>query len=95
MECHVKVKTDSPEIQKLTAAWADGRPIEWKRVHSLPWHARFTHKPHIGAGIECTTCHGEVAGMAVMRQARSLEMGWCLNCHRQKSAPTDCLTCHK
>jgi len=23
-----------------------------------------------------------------------LNMGFCVNCHRQKNAPNDCLTCH-
>jgi hypothetical protein len=23
-----------------------------------------------------------------------LNMGFCVDCHREKQAPTDCLTCH-
>jgi hypothetical protein len=95
MECHKNVKTDSPEIQKLTQAWEAQRGVEWIKVHDLPWHVNFTHKRHIKAGIQCESCHGDVRGMDTMRQVRSLEMGWCVNCHRLNRASTDCLTCHK
>ncbi len=95
MACHKNVKTDSPEIQKLSQAWEGGEGVEWVKVHDLPWHVHFTHKRHIKAGIECQSCHGEVQAMEQMRQVRSLEMGWCVSCHRLNAAPTDCLTCHK
>ena len=36
MNCHTVVKTDSPLIQKVRAAYAENRPIEWVRVHELP-----------------------------------------------------------
>jgi hypothetical protein len=95
MECHKDVKTDSPEIQKLTHAWDEGKGVEWVKVHDVPWHVHFTHKRHIKAGIQCASCHGEVQAMDQMRQVRSLEMGWCVSCHRLNAASTDCLTCHK
>jgi hypothetical protein len=46
------------------------------------------------AGNVCSTCHGDVAGMAEVKQVRSLKMGDCVDCHRDYSAPTDCTTCH-
>jgi hypothetical protein len=27
-------------------------------------------------------------------KVRELTMAWCVECHRQRSAPDDCLTCH-
>jgi hypothetical protein len=95
MECHKKVKTDSPEIQKLTEYWTKQQPIEWSKIHQVPWHVRFTHKRHIAAGVDCAVCHGEVKTMMQVHQVRSLEMGWCVRCHRENNAPTDCWTCHK
>lgn len=47
------------------------------------------------AALDCTECHGEVKTMATLRQAKSLEMGFCIDCHRQKKAPTECSTCHQ
>ena len=95
MECHNKVKTDSPEIKILTDHWQKQEPVEWSKIHQLPWHVRFNHKRHIKAGVDCAVCHGEVKTMIQVHQVRSLEMGWCVSCHRANNAPTDCWTCHK
>lgn len=95
MECHKNVRTDSAEIQKLTEHWTNEKPIEWTKIHRVPWHVRFTHKRHIKAGIDCAVCHGEVKTMMQVEQVRSLDMGWCVRCHQQNSAPIDCWTCHK
>ncbi len=95
MECHNKVKTDSPEIKILADHWTKQEPVEWEKIHRLPWHVRFNHKRHIAAGVDCAVCHGEVKTMTQVRQIRSLEMGWCVSCHRENKASTDCLTCHK
>ncbi len=94
-DCHLKVAVDKPEIKKLMKYWEDKEPVPWNKVHNLPWHVHFTHKRHIKAGIDCSVCHGEVRAMTTARQVRSLDMGWCVNCHREKGAPTDCLVCHK
>ena len=60
------------------------KPIEWVRIHNLPDHVYFNHAQHVNAGqLECTSCHGNMAGMKVARQVSSLEMGWCINCHRE------------
>ena len=94
-ECHAGMATENPEIKKLQEHLENDIPVAWNRVHDLPWHAVFTHKRHIRAGIECTTCHGEVQAMERVRQVLPLTMGWCVSCHRDNDAPTDCLTCHK
>ncbi len=43
----------------------------------------------------CSFCHGEVQMMGENRKIRSMEMGFCISCHKSKGAPTDCYTCHK
>ena len=58
MNCHVKIKTDSPEIRKLYAAQESGQPIEWVRIHNLPDLVYFNHSQHVKVGgVECQTCH--------------------------------------
>jgi hypothetical protein len=32
--------------------------------------------------------------MTVAERAVDHTMGFCVNCHRQKNAPNDCMTCH-
>ena len=51
-------------------------------MNRLPDYVYFDHAVHINNGIGCSTCHGEVQKMPLMRQAAPLTMGWCLNCHR-------------
>jgi hypothetical protein len=87
MNCHTVVKPDSPHIQKLKAAFAEGKAVEWIRVHELPDYVYFPHKRHVAAGVSCETCHGDVKSMDRVFQHSSLTMGWCMECHRGETAP--------
>lgn len=86
----------SPEIQKIynavgydaeKGAYIPGfkqQPIKWIRIHNLPDHAYFNHSQHVKIGkVECQACHGPIEKMKVVSQQRSLQMGWCINCHRE------------
>ncbi len=95
MGCHKFIGRDKPDIQLLVKTNQDGKVFEWNRVYQLQDFVFFTHERHLAAGLECRTCHGEVDSMEVMHRVRPLQMGWCVDCHRQRGAPTDCLTCHK
>ena len=102
MTCHKTVGDDKPEVQKLRNFHANGAPINWVRVHRVPDHVNFVHEPHIrhfseqygGASGTCQLCHGDVGSMMKVRQVKSLKMGFCVDCHRDNNAPTDCTTCH-
>ena len=59
-----------------------GAPLEWTRVHDLPDFVYFDHSIHVNKGVGCTTCHGPVDRMPLMWQEKSLQMEWCLDCHR-------------
>jgi hypothetical protein len=93
--CHKFVARDNKDVQLVVKTYQEGKVLEWNRVYRLPDHVYFTHERHIAAGLHCQRCHGEVETMDVVGRASSLTMGWCLDCHRQRHAPTDCLTCHK
>ncbi len=97
MSCHQSVATDRPEIKKLTKYWEEKKPIPWKRVYAIPVrkYVYFSHKRHIKAGLDCAKCHGEVKVMPVIKRVRKIQMGWCVSCHHEYNAPTDCATCHK
>ena len=96
MNCHQQVATDKENIKKIRDAYADGKPIEWVKVHMLPDHVQFNHSAHIAKGVNCSTCHGPIETMAKVYQYSDLSMGWCVNCHRQpeNKAPLNCTTCH-
>ncbi len=90
------------ELQKLRAFVENNQPIQWVPVVQMPDFVQFTHRPHIAAGLNCETCHGEVSKMTVYENPQVMNMGWCLNCHRQRAKDnpellarlTDCSTCH-
>jgi hypothetical protein len=92
--CHQTVLSERPEIVKVLEYWDNKEPIPWVRVHDLPDYVRFSHKPHIRAGVNCANCHGDVAHMEAAVQVESLSMGWCLDCHKEREASRDCLVCH-
>ena len=100
MGCHAVIATDKPEIKKVTSYWERGEPIPWVRVNIQPDFVYFSHQPHLGAGLSCENCHGDVGNMTVDQPVVKMDMGWCLDCHlKQPEANiarlTDCLTCHK
>jgi hypothetical protein len=97
--CHIPggqpiVAADRPGVRMLVAYWQQQRPIPWTRIHNLPDHVQFSHMRHVNAEVPCQTCHGPVETMAEMRQVESLRMGWCVDCHRELGARTDCFVCH-
>jgi hypothetical protein len=94
MGCHRIAGRDLPEVKKLTEFSRKGESIPWTRVHDLPDFVHFAHYPHIQNGVQCAECHGDIPQMQAVRQVAPLTMGWCVTCHQERKAPTDCLTCH-
>ena len=93
--CHKFVGKDNADVLRLMQAVAEGKAIEWPRIHRLPDHVWFSHQPHLGAGLECSACHGQMKERALAVQQQPFTMGFCVECHQSKNAPTDCLACHK
>ncbi len=82
MNCHVRVKEKSPQLQKVRDSYATGQPIPWVKVHRLPDYVYFNHQAHVTAGVSCVSCHGRVDQMKEVMQVQPLSMAWCLDCHR-------------
>lgn len=86
MNCHKLIWNDSPMLEPVRESFRSGEPIQWARVNDLPDFVYFDHSIHVTKGMGCVTCHGRVDKMPLLRQAVSLQMEWCLECHR---APQD------
>jgi Zn ribbon nucleic-acid-binding protein len=82
MNCHSQIFANSPFLEPVRASFTTGRPLQWTRVHDLPDFVYFDHSIHIKKGVGCTTCHGQVDRMPLMWQEQSLQMEWCVDCHR-------------
>jgi hypothetical protein len=83
MGCHTQVAPDSPALALVRESYAEKKPLEWVRVHNLPDYVYFNHAIHVKSGVGCETCHGRIDQMPVVAKAESLQMSWCLDCHRQ------------
>jgi Cytochrome c7 and related cytochrome c len=94
MGCHRFVLPANPGVTMLRREWEAGKPIRWVKVNPLPRFVRFNHQAHALAQVECRTCHGDVAAMNRIARVAPLTMGWCVQCHRDRHASDDCLTCH-
>src|SRR5919202_1184335 len=82
MNCHSQIYSDSRYLEIVRASFRDNKPLEWTRVHDLPDFVYFNHSIHVNKGVGCSTCHGRVDQMALTYQVASLQMEWCLDCHR-------------
>jgi hypothetical protein len=82
MNCHSQIWATAPFLEPVRASLRDDRPLRWTRVHDLPDFVYFDHSIHVKKGMGCETCHGRVDEMPLMLQEHSLQMDWCLECHR-------------
>jgi hypothetical protein len=82
INCHAQIWTNAELLEPVRHSWATGESINWIKVHDLPDYVYFNHEIHVNKGIGCASCHGRVDQMPLMYQQASLQMEWCLNCHR-------------
>lgn len=82
MNCHAQIWTNAGLLEPVRHSWATGESIRWTKVHDLPDFVYFNHSVHVNKGIGCASCHGRVDLMPLMYEQNTLQMEWCLNCHR-------------
>ncbi len=82
MNCHSQIWTNAKLLEPVRESYRTGMPLMWTRANDLPDFVYFDHSIHINKGVGCNTCHGPVNHMPLMYNYASLQMEWCLNCHR-------------
>ena len=102
--CHqqLAITKTSKKLAPLRDAIANSKAITWVPVAQVPDFVQFIHRPHIAAGLNCENCHGDVSKMDIYENPQVFNMGWCINCHKQRAGNdqeklvklTDCGTCH-
>lgn len=100
MGCHEVIAAEDEAVQRVAQYWDRGQPIPWARVNRQPDFVYFSHRPHLGHGVSCESCHGDVGSMEETRPVLSMDMGWCLECHLAQEPEdvkrlVDCIACHK
>jgi hypothetical protein len=95
MNCHSQIWSTSPTLEPVRESFRTGNSLMWTRVNDLPDFVYFNHSIHVAKGIGCESCHGRVDRMPLTWQENSLQMSWCLDCHRdpaQHIRPRDAIT---
>jgi hypothetical protein len=82
MNCHSQLFNTEPILEPVRASFREDKPLHWVRVHDLPDFVYFNHSIHVKKGMGCEVCHGRIDQMPLTLQARSLQMEWCIDCHR-------------
>lgn len=82
MSCHSQIWTEAAILEPVRASFRDDTSLQWTRIHDLPDFVYFKHDIHISKGVGCETCHGRIDRMPLAWKAQTLNMEWCLECHR-------------
>ncbi|MFL6601713.1 MAG: cytochrome c3 family protein [Steroidobacteraceae bacterium] len=86
MSCHSQLFHDVALFEPLRQSLRSGERLRWTRVNDLPDFVYFDHSAHVNHGVPCKECHGQIDQMPLTVRARSLDMQWCLSCHRDPGA---------
>src|SRR5215467_9634113 len=83
MNCHAQMWTSADMLAPVRYSFHSGKSIQWVRVHDLPDFVYFNHSIHVAKGIGCYSCHGPIDEMPLTYAENTLQMEWCLDCHRE------------
>jgi hypothetical protein len=95
MNCHSQIWINSSTLEPVRESFRTNQSIKWTKVYDLPDYVYFNHSIHVKKGVGCETCHGRIDEQPLTYQQPSLQMRWCLNCHRnpeQYLRPRDQIT---
>ncbi len=82
MNCHSQIWANAAMLEPVRESFRTGRSIMWSRVNDLPDYVYFDHSIHLSKGVGCDSCHGPIDRMPLTLPYATLQMEWCLNCHR-------------
>ncbi len=92
-DCHGE--TDEPSVAAIVSAYL-ARPADAKHAPSpIYGDVKFDHSKHAAKGLECAACHEGATTQALPNPAGPMRMAACVSCHKEKSGPLDCRSCHE
>lgn len=84
MTCHSVIWKNADMLRPIREAYEPGgKAVAWQRVNAVPQFVYFDHSIHVNKGVGCYTCHGPVDQMPLTWRENTLQMEWCLECHRE------------
>lgn len=86
MTCHASISVEGEQAQARVAqvveAFDENKRVQWPDVYKQPDFVYFSHRPHLAKGVSCQTCHGDVQKMDIVEKTVEMNMGFCVDCHR-------------
>ncbi|NOX87949.1 MAG: hypothetical protein GXO77_02910 [Calditrichaeota bacterium] len=87
-DCH-----DVEDEENCSKCHTDVENIQLRpRIES--YNQKFSHKLHLGKGLDCKSCHQSVTQESVPLSQVLPTMVQCMDCHKQKAVSTECSACH-
>jgi len=83
MNCHSQIWTNAALLAPVRESYRTGNSLQRTRVNAVPDYVYFDHSIHINKGVGCKSCHGPVDRMPLMYAEATMQMEFCLNCHRE------------
>jgi hypothetical protein len=88
-------RCDACHLSESGAPWMpSARSREPARVRIADPNIKFNHRLHVGRGVGCELCHGQVAMKALATRDDLPRMPLCLGCHDGRQATNRCGACH-
>jgi hypothetical protein len=105
-ECHEEPMTESKdEIALVEEYLGKDKEIPWLTYSWQPDNVYFSHAPHVGQDLECTTCHRDVSNEEKLPPVKinrltkyskdTMLMVECEKCHAERGTTNACAACHK
>ncbi len=95
MTCHSTIAIDKPAVMTVRDFSVVEMEIPWVRVYAITPGVTWTHRPHLDAGTQCETCHGDMSQSDIVAESKAiLSMASCISCHQAHESPAECVTCH-
>lgn len=97
--CHNAVEEGAPEgtldpvLQKFVLP--DGQRPTFSSLTALSVPSNFSHRKHVGAGVDCQACHGDLSGSHAVTAEVHVDMDTCTQCHQSRGVRDGgCIGCH-
>ncbi len=105
-QCHEDPQGESDAEKTLIESYLrKNKEIPWMAYAWQPDNVYFSHAPHLGKGMECTTCHRDVTEEKTLPEVKvnrltgyregTMAMVACEKCHEREGASNACAACHK
>ena len=97
MTCHEVVGDGIAEVEKLRDQFAEGKAIDWIRVHRVPDHVHFVHEAHVARFSGTKTVVDELTSpldQILVGDARKISAGSDVGDTIDVAASATCVICH-